>query len=489
MAEKSVIIIGAGIAGLSAGCYAQMNGFKSEIYEMHNIPGGLCTAWKRKGYIFDGCIHWLTGSSPKSPLYQFWEEIGMTQGKQFIKYEYYTQSIDEQGNRFIAYTNPDKLEEHMLNISKEDEKLIKGITKAMRTLMDKNIPMDHPSIVDYIKMIPFLRIYYKYSMPISEFVKKIKNPVLANLFNNALNWHDMPAFVPIWTLSLMGSGDGGYPIGGSIPLAKSVEDRYINLGGKISYNSKITKILVENDKAVGVMLSDGSERRGDIIISGADGHSTIFDWLEGKYVDEKIKGYYDNLEPFPPLVYVSLGVNDDFSDEPHSLTFPLKNPIKIGNKELQKLTINNYCFDKTLAPQGKSVLIAMIEADYDYWVPLKDNKVQYLEEKQNIEDAVVGALSELYPDIKSKIEVVDVATPLTFERYTGNWRGSYEGWLFSKKAMKIRMSQTLPGLSNFYMVGQWVSPGGGLPSGIITARNAFKQICKKEGKEFITTKP
>jgi phytoene dehydrogenase-like protein len=55
--------------------------------------------------------------------------------------------------------------------------------------------------------------------------------------------------------------------------------------------------------------------------------------------------------------------------------------------------------------------------------------------------------------------------------------------------MKIRMSQTLPGLSNFYMVGQWVSPGGGLPSGIITARNAFKQICKKEGKEFITTTP
>ena len=49
MAEKSIIIIGAGIAGLSAGCYGQMNGYRTHIFEMHSLPGGLCTAWKRRG--------------------------------------------------------------------------------------------------------------------------------------------------------------------------------------------------------------------------------------------------------------------------------------------------------------------------------------------------------------------------------------------------------------------------------------------------------
>jgi phytoene dehydrogenase-like protein len=49
MGNKKVIIIGAGIAGLSAGCYLQMNGYDTEIFELHNIPGGLCTGWKRKG--------------------------------------------------------------------------------------------------------------------------------------------------------------------------------------------------------------------------------------------------------------------------------------------------------------------------------------------------------------------------------------------------------------------------------------------------------
>jgi phytoene dehydrogenase-like protein len=60
--DKQIIIVGAGIAGLSAGIYARMNGYKTTILEMHNIPGGLCTAWERKGYTFDISMHMLTGS-------------------------------------------------------------------------------------------------------------------------------------------------------------------------------------------------------------------------------------------------------------------------------------------------------------------------------------------------------------------------------------------------------------------------------------------
>jgi phytoene dehydrogenase-like protein len=71
--EKSIIIIGAGVAGLAAGCYAQMNGYRSQIFELHDIPGGLCTAWERKGYLVDGCIHYLFGSAPGQPFNQVWQ--------------------------------------------------------------------------------------------------------------------------------------------------------------------------------------------------------------------------------------------------------------------------------------------------------------------------------------------------------------------------------------------------------------------------------
>jgi phytoene dehydrogenase-like protein len=86
-----------------------------------------------------------------------------------------------------------------------------------------------------------------------------------------------------------------------------------------------------------------------------------------------------------------------------------------------------------------------------------------------------------------------VATPMTYERYTGNWQGSMEGWLITTKTMRMTMGRgmdkTLPGLENFYMTGQWVEPGGGVPGVASSARNVLQMICKRDGKPFVTQTP
>ena len=82
--NKTIGSIGAGIAGRSAGCHAQMNGYKTQIFELHALPGGLCTSWKRKGYLFDGCPHFLVGSGPTSTANVLWRELGAVQERQFI---------------------------------------------------------------------------------------------------------------------------------------------------------------------------------------------------------------------------------------------------------------------------------------------------------------------------------------------------------------------------------------------------------------------
>ena len=476
--SKSLIIIGGGIAGLSAGCYAQMNSFDSEIYEMHSITGGLCTSWQRKGFTFDVCVAWLVGSSRKSTLYALWEELGAVQGRQFTNYKYFNHTLDEHGNRFISYTNPDKLKEHMLSFSLEDEALITEITDDIKTLMEAEMPGRES-----------MKISEKYSMPVSELAAQFNNPTLGNLFKYAFDFHGMSAIVSLLTLAWMGNGGAGYPIGGSRPLAQSIEERYLALGGDISYKSRVDKILVENDIAVGVRLADGTEKRSDNVLSAADGHTTIFKWLDGKYGNDKIKGFYETLEPFPPLVFVSLGINGDYSHEPHWLWFPLKTPIEIGGEQIQRLWLRNHSMDKTLAPEGKTVLSVMIPSSYDYWAQLEDKQEEYLVEKKRIEGAVINAISEVYPDIKNNVDAIDVATPLTFVRYTGNWRGSYEGWLFTKKTMSLRMPLTLPDLSHFYMAGHWVSAGGGLPAAAITGRAAVELMCNNENIRFTTSTP
>jgi phytoene dehydrogenase-like protein len=131
----------------------------------------------------------------------------------------------------------------------------------------------------------------------------------------------------------------------------------------------------------------------------------------------------------------------------------------------------------------------MIPTDYVFWEEIGQDREKYDAEKAHVQEAVINAVVERYPDIRSKIEAVDVATPLTFVRYTGNWRGSYEGWQFTRETMRLNIKPTLPSLFNFYMAGQWLSPGGGLPGAALSARRTVKLLCKNEKIPFKTSTP
>ena len=104
-------------------------------------------------------------------------------------------------------------------------------------------------------------------------------------------------------------------------------------------------------------------------------------------------------------------------------------------------------------------------------------------------DAFAYALEQRFPGITPLVEVTDVATPLTLERYTGNWKGSFEGWLITPDNAGVLMKpmrQTLPALKNFYVCGQWVEPGGGLLTSIMSGRRLMKAICREDGIPFRT---
>ena len=132
--EKSVIIVGAGVAGLSAGCYARMNGYKATIVEMHDKPGGLLTAWKRKGYPIDGCIHWLVGSQ-KLGFNRMWQELGMVQGREFVNADEFHRVEWPDGRTFVLYCDPDRLQQHITELSPEDAAAAKDLCDCIRAAM------------------------------------------------------------------------------------------------------------------------------------------------------------------------------------------------------------------------------------------------------------------------------------------------------------------------------------------------------------------
>jgi phytoene dehydrogenase-like protein len=114
------------------------------------------------------------------------------------------------------------------------------------------------------------------------------------------------------------------------------------------------------------------------------------------------------------------------------------------------------------------------------------DKTTYSAEKSRIANQVIEAFESHFGEIKTKVKMIDVSTPATVIRYTNNWKGSLEGWLLTPEIGLKQLAGTLPGLKNFYMAGQWVSPGGGLPTALLSGRNTAQVICKKDGKKFST---
>jgi len=504
--QKSIIIIGAGIAGLSTGCYCQMNGYRTQIFEMDNArPGGLCTTWKRKGYKIDGCIENWMGTRPGALFYRFWEELGAVQGRPIIHQEEWMRVEGEGGKVLIFYTDMERLEQHMKELAPEDkdviEELIEVLIEVARAIARiKDLPLKKApelfGLIDYLKMMFTMfsvsRLMKKWGkISIQDFAQRFKNPFLREAFSLSGFPPCLSMFAWLQAFGSIQQKQSGYPVGGSLEVARAIEQRYRNLGGEIHYKSRVAKTLVENGQAVGVLLADGTEYRSDTVISTADGRTTIFDMLDGKYINDEIQGYYNNLPTVPPVLYIGLGVARLF-DEPYSVfgvNYLLDDPVTIAGQELRRLPVHIYNFDPSLAPAGKTALRVKLDSDYEYWKKLREDPERYKAEKEQIADKVVALLDRRFPGLATQVEMRDVATPMTFERYTGNWRGSYMGWATTTETLSMRMSKTLPGLGNFYMAGQWVEPGGGTPNAAMSGRNVTQIICKKDKRPFVTTTP
>jgi phytoene dehydrogenase-like protein len=254
------------------------------------------------------------------------------------------------------------------------------------------------------------------------------------LFGDALR--DFPTGAFFMMLGFMAKKSAGYPLGGSLAFARAIEAKYLSLGGKIRYRAKVDRIILEGPSGAGR----------------------------------------------------AVGLAHDCAALPHMQAFDLKAPLVLeaGALVQKRLSLRIFNFDPSLAPAGKTAATVMIETFNDgYWTELAArDSAAYAAEKKAVADAVVAAIDTRIPGFASWVEVVDVATPKTFIRYTNNWHGSYEGWLPTSSSFMKKVPKTIPGIAGFHMVGQWVNPGGGLPPCGMDGRKLAKKLCKAEGRRF-----
>jgi len=491
--SKKVIIIGAGIAGLSAGVYAVQSGFDVTILEQHSIPGGFCTSWRRGGYLFEGGLHWLAGSSENQPMHKVWRNLGAIDDNTKVFTGDPPMVYDRQGRQIRFYRDVEKLREHLIGFAPEDKKEINNFCNTVKSFSKLAMPLNDIKGVKVkeksgmklsalLSMLPALMKMMKYnkiSMP--EYAKRFKNPIIRSFFADQVG-EDYPTSMIFFPLGFYASGDAGYLEGGSLKMAQNIANRFTSLGGRIQYKTKVEQVLVENGKAVGV-LANGEEIIADSVVVTVDTLAAI-DKLFTKPLSEswtdKVRSLKDKLTI---NTFISFGVEEDLSDLPASVTFSLEKPFEYAGTEHKVISVNNYAAYKDYAPEGYTAMTVILNGDtYDFWKKHKENGT-YEDEKKKIAETVINILSEKIPQIKNKVSVVDVATPLTYERYCGSFHGS---WMtnMDKGDKPTEYPLKSESVQNLYFAGQRMQPPGGMPPAADTGRKAVQYLCRDTGTVF-----
>ncbi|MFI5619766.1 phytoene desaturase family protein [Streptomyces sp. NPDC051567] len=510
-ARPRVIVIGAGVAGMATGCYAQMSGMETRVFEKHVLPGGCCTAWSREGYLFDYCIEWLIGTAEGNNAHRIWRELGALDGKTIANFDLFNRVVDVDGRSVTFYNDPDRLEHHLLELSPADARQIRSFCRDLRrfTALDLHPFLTPPPLktvrerAEMLRtVLPAFRLLWRTAAtPMQTFADRFQDPLLRRAFRNIFfqDPEGFPLLPYLFNMAAAHNLNAGFPQGGSLGLSRSIENRYTSLGGVIGYRSRVERILVEDGRAVGVELRRGERHYADHVVAACDGPTTVHRLLGGRYTGPRIDRLYQEIldRPgalFPAVVSVFVAVDGESGGtDPHSTTYLLSAeqgaelPGALQNSLVVQLRSR---YSDGFAPPGKSVLHCTYFSDYDYWRALRDrDRRAYRARKQQAARFVRDFLEQRYPGIGARIDLVEVASPTTTERYTGNSRGSILAWKAFSEADDVAAEfvnkdrMRLPGLSGFSMAGHWAGLGG-LIRAASTGRFAVQYLCEELGMPF-----
>lgn len=487
MKRPSIIVIGGGLAGLSTGCYALTNGWDVTIVEHNLALGGVCTAWQRGPYTIDGCLHWLTGG----PFARIYEELHIIPPVELAPLKEFVTIRSARAGWSVSVT-PDleALRRDLRAMGPTDGPEIDRLIAAAAEFADVSPGIDRPpelaSLRDQLRALWEMRdqvgtlVHFRGS--VGDWTRDhINSPALRDVLTNL-----MPADAPmLFTLMILGYLQRGWlsrPVGGTARFRDALIARYFALGGQVQLDTTVEEILVQDDAARGVRLTDGTLLTADLVVSTSSAPETVLRLLGGRYGADALRDKLARWKLFDPLVIASFGVPRPLADVPGSLLVTDLPAQELAGRSIDRVHARVYNDDPSFAPPGHTVVQLLLPSDYDWWATRGSG---YGAAKAEIAAQARALLAPHIPGLGSDACMTDVATPLTFWRSARSWRGSYEGWMPSADTFMHHVGKTLPGLAGLYLAGQWVEPGGGVPTALMSGRQLVQILCSEAGKPFV----
>ena len=478
--KYDVIIIGAGLGGLTAGAKLSKEGKKVLLIEQHSVPGGCASTFKRGPFTFEVGLHEMDGPSPRDMKTRIFNELGVTENVTFIKIPEFYHFVTDRLNITISH-DPDKTKKILKETFPDEVVGIDSFFTQLTGPKKKSSENDNPN-----------------NISLGEFLDRIihNDDLKLILLGNLGYFHDDPYSIALGYYSVaQGSyftGGASFIKGGSQKLSDHLAAFIRKNGGTVILDHLVTGLLTDNNELTGVIYKYKRSSSTEMLYANADvivANAAMPNIAEILPVEYKVRltreitkqkmgaslltiylGFKKSLRNIGHKYYSMFVFDGSISTQADILK---NNRADFGSRSFTFIDYGQ--IDSGLAPEGKSVG-ALCCIDYlSDWenLPIEE----YNRKKEEVAQTFITRLDKLIPGLSGEIEYYEVATSATIKRFTLNPGGAVYGYAQSPRKPVIDTSYLF---DNLYFASAWGKTGGGFSGAIYSGFLCAYDILRKE---------
>ncbi len=488
-----VVVVGGGMAGLSAGAGLAHRGAKVLVVEAHYRVGGFAHAFRRKQYLFDSAVHLTPGGGPGGGLTRLLDQWGVADQVEFLPVQPMYRTLGPGLETLIRSGKDDFIESHAEHFPHERAgirsfvELLDRISREIQELgsLDVNRSQMMRLMVKHCPTV--LRLS---SRTLQEVLQEhVKDPKAQSVLTTLWTYLGLPpskcSAVAFAVMLMSFVNEHAYYVRGSFQrLADAFATALTRHGGELVMPRKVERILIDQcGRACGVKLEGGGEEvRARCVISAADAFQTFFGMVGRDRLDPEFCSSLEtrglSISAFEVFLGVDLDlrrmgvVHETFFAPGHSPEEVYENHASgsVFGCGLSIPTIE----DDSLAPPGKHTVCVTMFAPWDR---------AWKDEKARVTERLIDEAEKVIPGLRGGIVYQDSGTPWTMQRYSQNTRGAIYGWDASPKSLATRLAMETP-VPGLFLAGHWTRPGGGLYAVVTSGQVAAQRVMKELERSF-----
>ncbi len=502
MEKFEIVVIGAGLGGLSSAAYLAKAGKKVLVLEHHAVPGGYAHEFRRGKYRFEVSLHALDGAAPGGWAYPVLKDLGIMDRIHFHRMDpFYT--VRFPNHEITAHADMIEYEAELIRHFPAEKENIRALIAEMIEIyfqvrrfgadgeIGQRPPMEQMPAV-YPKMLSAM------SQSWDEFISQFtQDKQLKTVLSTLWGYYGLPpaqlsaaTYIFPWvSYHLYGAY---YPEGGSMAMSRAIEKTIKENGGEIRYHQTVNKIEIQNGRAIAVETEKGLRVEADVIISNANSPDTLLKFVGRENLPQQ---YADQVESAAPsisnfVVYLGLDRNlksegwkhhELFVSEGYDIDADYQAALD-GKFNATAIAITNYDqVDASCSPETGSVLSIFSLADWktdNTWgtggnLEKYSDNPQYNELKEAAAEMILDRAEKIIPGLRASIKYKEIATPITNWRYSRNIGGAIYGTEQTVENMYSGRLQAKTPISNLFLTGAWTF-GGGMSAALMSGRETAK---------------